>query len=55
MEGDERSRIGAPVLPGGDEPSFRAQMARLYDGVTLGTIGSASADFSGAGEAQLRE
>ena len=45
-------RLGAPDLPGWDGRSFRAQMTRVYDGVTLRAIQVAFADSSGSGEAE---
>jgi uncharacterized Zn finger protein len=48
-------RLGTPNLPGWDERSFRAQMTRAYDGVTLRAIQVAFADSSGSGEAEGQE
>jgi uncharacterized Zn finger protein len=48
-------RLGAPDLPGWDGRSLRAQMTRVYDGVTLHAIQVAFTDASGSGEAEGQE
>jgi uncharacterized Zn finger protein len=48
-------RLGAPNLPGWDARSFRAQLTRVYDGVTLRAIQVAFADASGSGETEGQE
>jgi uncharacterized Zn finger protein len=48
-------RLGAPDLPGWDGQTFRAQLTRVYDGVTLRAIQVAFADASGSGEAEGQE
>jgi uncharacterized Zn finger protein len=45
-------RLGAPDLPGWDEKSLRAQMTRVYDGVTQHALQVAFSDSSGSGEAE---
>jgi uncharacterized Zn finger protein len=48
-------RLGAPDLSGWDGRSLRAQMTRVYDGVTLRAIQVAFADSSGSVEAEGQE
>ncbi len=48
-------RLGTPDLPGWDGRSLRAQMTRIYDGVTLRAIQAAFADALGSNEAEGQE
>ncbi len=48
-------RLGVPNLPEWDGPSFRAQLTRAYDGVTLRAIQIAFAEAPGAGETEEQE
>jgi uncharacterized Zn finger protein len=48
-------RLGTPNLPDWDGRSFRAQMTRVYDGVTLRAIQIAFAEAPGAGETEEQE
>lgn len=48
-------RLGTPKLPAWDGESFRAQMTRVYDEVTLRAIQIAFAEAPGAGEAEEQE
>lgn len=48
-------RLGTPNLPGWDGRSFRAQLTRVYDGVTRRAIQIAFAEAPGAGETEEQE
>ncbi len=48
-------RLGAPNLSGWDEQSFRVQLTRVYDGVTLRALQTAFADASGSVEGESQE